>query len=215
MIHFSAQGTPTPNLKKVLSDFYLIVALDAKGGMGLNGKLAWHSATDLKLFKSITTSPLPPNKLCTQLETVLKTAKGNRPAHQNNCVIMGRKTWESLPPQFRPLPKRLNMVISGQPAYNVPSGVSTAHSLNEALRQATNYGCPSVFCIGGAQLYADALLHPRLQGLFITRLPYVYECDVFFPTLPARFTRQARVFPQASDIKGLFLEYWGLKTNSP
>ena len=77
--------------------FSLVVAMDEERGIGKQGTLAWRLPADLKHFKEITTE--------------VKDMK------KQNAVIMGRKTWESLPEKFRPLPQRLNIVVTTQPNY--------------------------------------------------------------------------------------------------
>ena len=70
-----------------------ILACTHNGGIGLNGKLPWRLKEDMKLFKRITTTIQNPND-----------------EGKQNAVIMGRKTWESIPNKFRPLPNRINII---------------------------------------------------------------------------------------------------------
>lgn len=108
----------------------------------------------------------------------------NEPADQRHfrqatmgCpVIMGRKTWQSLPVRFRPLPGRRNLVISRDPALEAP-GSETATSLEQALDLAGD--APRVFVIGGAQLYAAAL--PLAQRLVLTEIEADLPGDTHFP----------------------------------
>ncbi len=106
-------------------------------------------------------------------------------------VVMGRKTWESLPPRFRPLPGRRNLVVTRQAGY-VAEGAETAASLDEALRLAAD--APRVFVIGGGELYAQAL--PRAHRLELTEVGFAPEGDVFFPPIdPALWAETARRLP--------------------
>ena len=91
-------------------------------------------------------------------------------------VIMGRKTWDSLPPRFRPLPGRRNVVVSRNAALN-PEGAEAAPSLDAAL--ARLHGAPRVFVIGGAEIYALAL--PRADTLMLTEIDADLEGDTHFP----------------------------------
>jgi dihydrofolate reductase len=92
-------------------------------------------------------------------------------------VVMGRKTWDSLPERFRPLPGRRNIVVSRNTAFEA-KGAEVVASLDAALALAA--GAPRVFVVGGAQLYALAL--PRAHELVLTEVDAEFEADVFFPT---------------------------------
>src|ERR1700733_8764651 len=147
--------------------FSIIVAFDSQYGIGKAGQLPWHLPADLKHFKEITS-------------TVTNSAK-------KNAVIMGRKTWDSLPPKFRPLPGRVNMVLSKEGKLNLPSGVLSSSSLENALTQLSSPDIESVFVIGGAQIYAHAMEHPLCQKLYVTHVQGEYGCDAFFPPISRQF----------------------------
>lgn len=102
-------------------------------------------------------------------------------------VIMGRKTWESLPEQFRPLPMRTNIVVSRSEEY-LALGAILVHSLSEALATAhTAPGNEEKFIIGGGELY-----HAGLQfadRLYVTRVYANFMGDVFFPEYELDFSR--------------------------
>jgi dihydrofolate reductase len=91
-------------------------------------------------------------------------------------VIMGRKTWESLPAKFRPLPGRRNIVITRQPHFDAP-GAEAVASLAQALERVAD--APKAFVIGGADLYAQAL--PRADELVLTEIDADLDGDTFFP----------------------------------
>lgn len=91
-------------------------------------------------------------------------------------VIMGRKTWDSLPPKNRPLPGRLNIVVTRNRDWRA-EGAVTAHSLEEALQH--THGATQAFVIGGAELYALAL--PYADRLDLTEVDQDAEGDAFFP----------------------------------
>jgi dihydrofolate reductase len=90
---------------------------------------------------------------------------------------MGRRTWDSLPDRFRPLPGRRNIVVSRNATWHA-DGADRAGSLDEALLLAG--GEPRVFVIGGAELYADAL--PLADELLITEIDLEAEGDTLFPS---------------------------------
>jgi len=96
-------------------------------------------------------------------------------------VIMGRKTWESLPEEVRPLPKRTNLVVTRQAEYKAPGALVVA-SLEEALASARLVaGNDEIFIIGGGELYALAL--PFANRLYLTLVDDDAPGDVFFPEL--------------------------------
>ncbi len=144
--------------------FAIVVAVDADGGVGKGGVIPWHLPPDLRYFKALTTGP----------------------GRQTNAVIMGRKTWRSIPGRFRPLPGRLNVVLSRNPGgLAVPAGVLVAGSLDAALALTADRA--QRFVIGGAQVYAEALARPECDRLAITRLDQGFGCDVVFPDVPQVF----------------------------
>ncbi len=155
-----------------MKKFSIIVALDEARGIGKAGGLPWHLPADLKHFKEITTL---------------------KDANFLNAVIMGRKTWESIPDRFRPLPGRLNVVITAQIDYPLPSEVLRASSLTNAMEvvskiEDTNIG--EIFVIGGAQVFTEAICHPLCQKLYLTCIHGRSDCDVFFPEIPAKFVEK-------------------------
>ena len=102
-------------------------------------------------------------------------------------VIMGRKTWDSLPPKFRPLPGRLNIVVTRQADWQAP-GTLRAGSLAEAVAL-----CPQgepAWVIGGAQIYAQAL--PLATRAVVTRIDADFEGDAHAPTLGDGWRETAR-----------------------
>lgn len=148
--------------------FSIIAALDSKNGIGKNGKLPWRLKGDMRHFQSMTV--------------------GHRSDGQMNSVIMGRKTWESLPEKFRPLPDRLNVIVTRQVEYPLPPNVLRAGSLDKALAildKRTDIS--DVFVIGGAELYRQAIQHQACERLYITEVTGDFDCDVFFPNIPKNF----------------------------
>ncbi len=138
----------------------LIYAQAANGVIGKDGVMPWHIPEDLAHFRACT---------------------------QGQPVIMGRKTWQSLPERFRPLPGRTNIVITRNPTWQA-DGATTVHSLADALQaahahSATNTGTEAgtVWVMGGAQIYAQAL--PLADVVEVTHIDAVFEGDAFAPTL--------------------------------
>jgi dihydrofolate reductase len=138
----------------------LIFARARNGVIGHNNTLPWHLPEDLAHFKQTTLG---------------------------QPVVMGRKTWESLPPKFRPLPGRTNIVVTRQTAWKA-EGALVAHSIEEALQL-----CPTdaqVWVIGGAEVYAQAL--PLATRAVITEIDADFEGDAFAPTFDASWKETAR-----------------------
>lgn len=131
----------------------LIVAMSRNRVIGRNNKLPWYLPGDLRYFKQVT---------------------------MGKPVIMGRNTWTSI---GRPLPGRMNLVISRDPAWQAPAGVVAAASLEEALSraeaQALLDGAEEVMVIGGAQVYTQAL--PQVERMYVTLVHADVEGDAFFP----------------------------------
>lgn len=147
-----------------MSGFSVVVASDRGGGIGKDGDLPWRLKGDMAYFKALT------------------SAAGNG---QRNAVVMGRKTWESIPERFRPLRKRLNVVISRQTDYALPAGVVLTHSFADALEAARQADVDRVFVIGGGAVYAEALQHPDCERVYLTRIAERFDCDTFLPPLEA------------------------------
>jgi dihydrofolate reductase/thymidylate synthase len=142
-------------------DGSIVVAMDEQRGIGKNGVLPWHLPADLKHFARITKTTQTPGA--------------------QNAVLMGRKTWESLPESFKPLPGRLNIILSRQKDHDLPHGVLLADSLDEALRKANQANVEQLFVIGGGRIFEEALPHPQCEKLYITQLKGEFGCDTFLP----------------------------------
>jgi len=135
----------------------LIAAIARNGVIGIDNRLPWHLPADLKHFRELTTG---------------------------HTVIMGRKTWESLPAKFRPLPGRRNIVVTRDPAYRA-EGATVAASLPAAVAAA---GTGEAFVIGGAQLYAAAM--PLADRLQLTEIAAAFDGDTHFPSVDDHHWRQ-------------------------
>jgi dihydrofolate reductase len=146
--------------------FSIVVAHDSKKGIGKNNSLPWRLSGDLKHFKQITCSA---------------------PEGKRNAVIMGRKTWDSLPLKFKPLPGRLNIVVSRQTGLQLPADCRASGSLEEALLLCRSLDLHEIFVVGGAELYSTALFHKDLRRVYLTEIQADFQCDRFFPDWTARF----------------------------
>jgi dihydrofolate reductase len=147
--------------------FACVVAADRANGIGKDNDLPWpRLKTDLKHFREVTSTAAP----------------GRR-----NAVLMGRRTWDSVPEKYRPLPDRLNIVITrGAPP--VPDGVLVAGSLDDALNRACLApDVDQVFVVGGGTIYAQAFEHVRCRDVYLTRIDAELDCDAFIPDVHERF----------------------------
>lgn len=148
----------------------MIVAMTRERGIGFHGDIPWHYSSDLKRFRRLT----------------------------SDCpIIMGRKTWESLP--VRPLPGRLNIVLTRDVTNIVPQlpGMIVVESPDEALEIITNTGTIRTrgdrrieniaWVIGGQAIYELFINSPFLENIDCTIVPDAVKCDTFFPEIPEHF----------------------------
>ena len=162
----------------------LIFASARNGVIGNQGTLPWRLPEDMAHFKR-TTLGCP--------------------------VIMGRKTWDSLPPKFRPLPGRLNVVITRQADWQA-SGALRADSLVQAMAL-----CPAdsdVWVIGGAEIYALAL--PLAASAIVTHIEADFEGDAYAPQFGPQWTKTEEVSHTSSTgLKFSFATYLNSFRNTP
>jgi dihydrofolate reductase len=144
----------------------LVVAVSQNGVIGREGGLPWHLSSDLKLFKAITLG---------------------------KPIIMGRKTWESLP--RKPLPGRTNIVISRSKTFHA-EGAHIAATIKEALAFGQLENPEEIAIIGGGEIYN--LFLPIADRIYRTDVHITVEGDTHFPALPsAEWTEvSAEEFPQ-------------------
>ena len=154
-----------------------LIWAQARGGViGKDGVMPWHLPEDLAHFKRVTL---------------------------NHPVIMGRKTWDSIPPRFRPLPGRRNIVVTRQTNLN-QTGLEPAPNLREALQFCEN--SPQVWIIGGAQIYAQAL--PLADELVVTEIDADIPGDAFAPAIGADWQEVAREpFNSSTGLRGAFVTW--------
>ncbi len=136
-----------------MPEIVIIAAVAKNRVIGRDNQLIWNIPEDMAHFKALTAG---------------------------HTVIMGRKTLESLPPRFRPLPGRRNIVITRQPDYPAP-GAEVADSLENALKLAST--ATTVFIIGGEQIYTQAMAYA--DRLEITEVDQEPEGDAWFPEIAA------------------------------
>ncbi len=129
----------------------MIVATDEKGVIGKNGKIPWRLSADMKHFADST---------------------------MGKAVVMGRKTYDSLPTKFKPLPGRANIVLTRDMNFEAP-GCIVMHSMEEVLQTSIAW---EVVIIGGAEIYK--LFLPHTRRLLVTKVDATIESgDAFFPNI--------------------------------
>lgn len=138
----------------------LIYARAANGVIGKDNALPWHLPEDMAHFKRMTAG----------------------------CpVVMGRKTWDSLPPKFRPLPGRRNIVVTRQADWQA-DGAERAGGLPEAIALCAD--AAEVWVIGGAQIYAEAA--PLVRRAVVTEIAQDFDGDAHAPVLDNGWRETAR-----------------------
>jgi dihydrofolate reductase len=128
----------------------LLVAMDESRGIGIDNGLPWHLSTDLKRFKTLT---------------------------MGHCLIMGRKTYESI---GKPLAGRTMIVVTHNPAYEA-DGCVIAHSVEEALRMAKSTGEREVFIIGGGEIFSQTI--EIADRIYLSLVRSQAAADTYFPEI--------------------------------
>jgi dihydrofolate reductase len=154
----------------------LVYARARNGVIGKQGVLPWHLPEDLAHFREVT---------------------------MGAPVIMGRRTWESLPPKFRPLPGRRNVVVTRQEGWTAP-GAETAHTVEQAVALCEPEA--HAWLIGGAELYRHAL--PLAQIAEVTEIDADFDGDTHAPELGPEWIQLAREqHTAASGLRFAFVTY--------
>lgn len=152
----------------------LIAAADERNAIGKGGDMPWRLPDEWRYFRDTT---------------------------MGKPVVMGRKTWESLPPDRRPLPGRRNIVVTRQEAYDAP-GAEVVPGVDEAVKLASTTS-DEVFIIGGGQLYGYGM--EIADRLYLTRVHTEVEgADAFFPDVNFLDWREVSRFEHPADEKHAF-----------
>jgi len=182
--------------------FYsLVLAMSKNKGIGNKGGIPWEIPQDLKHFKNITSKVLnEQDEFNFMKENLLNSSWEHLKSEptlktKRNMVVMGRKTWDSIPKKFRPLSDRINVVLSNNQEFinmnptvenefyafsNIDSVFSLASRIEEKLNE--------IFVIGGNQIYNEFLTKygDLCKLIFLTQIEKEFECDVFFD-MPKNF----------------------------
>lgn len=151
----------------------LIVAMDSERGIGKNNDLMWHLPKDMRFFKDTT---------------------------QGQIVVMGRKNYDSIPEKYRPLPNRLNVVLTRNENFDAPNCL-VFHSLEECLSHFKEESERIVFIIGGGEIYRMALESGILDAMYITHVHEGYDAETFFPSFDEGKWESQILFEQEIDAQ--------------
>lgn len=132
----------------------LIVAISSNRAIGKDNDLIWHLPADMKFFS--------------------ETTKGS-------IVLMGRRNWESIPANYRPLPNRHNLVVTRDTTFNA-AGCEVFHDVESAIEHYAN-DTRELYVIGGGQIYQYCLDNNLIQEMLITHIHAEFEADTFFPQI--------------------------------
>jgi dihydrofolate reductase len=140
-----------------------IAAVAANGGIGKNNELPWRLPREMKYFARMTKEVSSPGK--------------------QNAVVMGRKTWDSIPLKLRPLRGRINVVLSQ--TLKAVDGAMLCSGLQEAIDVLTSAEyrdrVETIWIVGGSTVYKDAVSSSVCHRLYLTHINKDFDCDTFFP----------------------------------
>jgi dihydrofolate reductase len=151
----------------------IIAAVPENRAIGKDNQLVWNLPKDMAFFTS--------------------TTKGHH-------VIMGRKNYESIPPKYRPLPGRTNIVVTRQKDYSAPEA-HVVNSIDEGIELAKKAGEKEVFVIGGGQIYEVALKNDLVDVMYLTHIHHEFEGDTFFPKFDSSKWEREQIMHHEQDEK--------------
>ncbi|KAF2353756.1 Dihydrofolate reductase domain [Trinorchestia longiramus] len=143
-----------------------IAACCEGGGIGKNGDLPWRLRKELQYFGRMT-------------QRVTEDGR-------QNAVLMGRKTWDSMPAKMKPLRNRINYVLTTNKDAEFVGAIK-CHSLQDAMDDFAKRGddVDTLWVIGGHAVYKMALESPCFHRLYLTRIHATFDCDTFLPPVPS------------------------------
>lgn len=154
----------------------IIAAMAKNGVIGFNGGIPWHIPKDLRYFKNMTSG-------------------------KNSAIVMGRKTWDSLP--VKPLPNRRNFVLTKNNFHSTfPDGLVLKEP-DDVIRLRKIYS--NIWIIGGESIYKEYINKPYIERLYLTEIADEYKGDTYFPKIPNHF--QKTIQGKASFYKKNALEF--------
>ena len=165
-----------------------VVAADESRGIGRGDDLPWPRLRgDVAHFRRI-------------------TSETRDPARQN-AVIMGRRTWDTIPARYRPLSGRINIVVS-RTQQALDGAAAVTDGLGAAIDAAVAAGAESIYVVGGGQIYTAALADRRCQLIYYTQVGGRFDADTFFPPFEDRFVLEAEDPPREDAGVGYVIQRW-------
>lgn len=150
----------------------LIVAIAENNAIGKDNDLLWRLPNDMQYFKTKTL---------------------------HHHIVTGRKNYISIPPKFRPLVDRTNIVLTHQTNFQEKNCV-ILHSLEDAIEYAKSNNEEELFIIGGGQIYHEALSKKLIDKMYITHVSQTFEADTFFPEIDLQlFQKTNEEFHEADE----------------
>ena len=150
----------------------LIVAISENRVIGKDNDLIWHLPADMKFFSDQT---------------------------KGNIVLMGRRNWHSIPDKYRPLPNRLNIVVTRDTCFD-EVGCEVYHSIEQGI-EAHKEDERDLYVIGGGQIYRYCLENDLVDELYITHINESFDGDTFFPEIDESKWKKHLLFSHQADEK--------------
>ena len=154
----------------------LIVATDLDRGIGKNNDLMWNLPADMQFFKNTTAGQV---------------------------VIMGRKNYDSVPEKYRPLPNRLNVILTRNKEFKAENCL-VFHNIKDCLEHFKNETERKIFIIGGGQIYKETLDQNVVHEMFITTVNHTFDADTFFPEFDKNSWNSEEIMNRPKDDKNPF-----------
>jgi len=150
----------------------LIVAIAENNAIGKDNDLLWHLSNDMQYFKTKTL---------------------------NHHIITGRKNYTSIPPKYRPLVNRTNIVLTHQTDFKEDNCI-ILHSLEEAIDYVQQTNEKELFIIGGGQIFQEVLAKDMADKMYVTHVHHSFEADTFFPEIDLQlWYKKSEEYHEADD----------------
>ena len=166
-----------------MKTFNVILAVDINYGISKNGEIPWKSKTDIQFFKNMTEKTSLPGK--------------------QNIVIMGRKTFESLPNNY--LPNRTNYVITRNKHLKCDN-ISTFDSFNKATSTALDSN-NNVWVIGGAEIYDQSFRHKNIGNIYLTQFNKDFNCDLHVKLPNSKLITMNTIIDNDVEVEVSFIKF--------